>query len=83
MPHHGSGPDKLTVLGYFQYIPSIAANSVALVLFFLVSLIVAFQTLTCRSSRPRYMWVVVFTGGLEVCALLSSSLHRSCHNYYA
>ena len=64
--------DEETVLSYFQYIPSIVAASVVLALFFIVTLVVAIQTATCKRSRPRYMWVVVFTGGLEVRA---SSAH--------
>ncbi len=56
-------PKHLTVEKYFQYKPSLALNIVALVLFFLVTLIIAAQTIKYRS---RFMWLVVFTGCLEV-----------------
>ncbi|KAL0032603.1 hypothetical protein WJX77_010294 [Trebouxia sp. C0004] len=56
-------PKDLTVEKYFQYKPSLALNIIALVLFFLVTVVIAIQTIKYRS---RFMWVVVFTGCLEV-----------------
>ncbi|KAL0055876.1 hypothetical protein WJX82_005320 [Trebouxia sp. C0006] len=58
-----ASPKHLTVEKYFQYKPSLALNIVALVLFFLVTVIIAAQTIKYRS---RFMWLVVFTGCLEV-----------------
>ncbi len=56
-------PKHLTVEKYFQYKPSLALNIIALVLFFLVTIVIAIQTIKYRS---RFMWLVVFTGCLEV-----------------
>ena len=57
--HHG--PTR--VENYFQYKPSLALNIVALVLFILVTIAIAIQTIKYKS---RFMWLVVFTGCLEV-----------------
>ena len=56
-------PKHLTVEKCFQYKPSLALNIVALVLFFLVTVVIAIQNFKYRS---RFMWLVVFTGCLEV-----------------
>ena len=53
----------LRVEDYFQYKPSLALNTIALVLFALITLIIAVQTV---KHKKRYMWLIVFTGGLEV-----------------
>lgn len=57
----GDGPDR--VEDYFQYKPSLALNIVALVLFSAISVIIAAQTIR---YKQKHMWIVVFTGGLEV-----------------
>lgn len=54
-----------TVEAYFQYKPSLALNILALALFFLITTVIAVQTSKYR-PRCRFMWIVVFTGGLEV-----------------
>lgn len=54
-----------TVEAYFQYKPSLALNIIALALFFLITAVIAVQTSKYR-PRCRFMWIVVFTGGLEV-----------------
>lgn len=48
---------------YFQYKPSLALNIIALVLFGLITIVVAIQCVKCKIN---FMWVVVFTGALEV-----------------
>ena len=48
---------------YFQYKPSLALNIIALVLFGLITIVVAIQ---CVKYKSKFMWVVVFTGALEV-----------------
>ncbi|DBA83221.1 TPA: hypothetical protein ACH3X2_006734 [Trebouxia sp. C0005] len=62
-------PDN-TVENYFQYKPSLALSLVALVLFFTVATVIAIQTYKYR-PRCRFMWIVVFTGGLEVAGYIS------------
>ena len=62
-------PDN-TVEYYFQYKPSLALSLVALVFFFLISVVIAVQTIKYR-PRCRFMWIVVFTGGLEVAGYIS------------
>ncbi|DBA74093.1 TPA: hypothetical protein ACH3X1_010901 [Trebouxia sp. C0004] len=62
-------PDN-TVESYFQYKPSLALSLVALVLFFTVATVIAIQTYKYR-PRCRFMWIVVFTGGLEVAGYIS------------
>lgn len=63
LPFCTMAPKHLTVEKYFQYKPSLALNTVALVLFFLVTVVIAIQNVKYRS---RFMWLVVFTGCLEV-----------------
>ena len=67
----GDGPDSVT--DYFQYQPSLAFNIVALVLFSVITAILAIQTL---KYKQKYMWIVVFTGGLEmagyICHLIAT-----------
>lgn len=53
---------------YFQYKPSVALNSVALGLFAAVSAVIAVQTV---KYKQKYMWIVVFTGCLEVAGYVS------------
>lgn len=53
---------------YFQYSPSIPVNIVALVLFSAITVIIAVQNV---KYKQRYMWVVVFTGCLEVAGYVS------------
>jgi hypothetical protein len=62
-------PDN-TVESYYQYKPSLALSLVALVLFFTVATVIAIQTYKYR-PRCRFMWIVVFTGGLEVAGYIS------------
>ncbi len=62
-------PDN-TVESYFQYKPSLALSLVALVLFFAIATVIAIQTYKYR-PRCRFMWIVVFTGGLEVAGYIS------------
>lgn len=63
-----------TVEDYFQYKPSLALNVVALVLFLTVTVVIAIQTV---KYRHRFMWLVVFTGCLEIagyiCHLVATS----------
>lgn len=58
---------------YFQYKPSLPVNTVALALFSAVTVIIAVQNL---KYKHRYMWIIVFTGCLEVagyiCRLIAS-----------
>lgn len=63
-----SPPKHLTVEKYFQYKPSLALNVVALVLFFTVTVVIASQTV---KYRQRFMWLVVFTGCLEIAGYIS------------
>ena len=53
---------------YFQYKPNVALNSVALGLFAAVSAVIAVQTV---KYKQKYMWIVVFTGCLEVAGYVS------------
>jgi len=62
-------PDN-TVESYYQYKPSLALSLVALVLFFGIATVIAIQTYKYR-PRCRFMWIVVFTGGLEVAGYIS------------
>ena len=62
-------PDN-TVESYFQYKPSLALNIVAFLLFLAITVIIAAQTFRCR-PKSQFMWVVVFTGGLEVAGYIS------------
>ena len=62
-------PDN-TVESYYQYKPSLALSLVALVLFFTIATVIAIQTDKYR-PRCRFMWIVVFTGGLEVAGYIS------------
>lgn len=67
---NNDGPD--TVEDYFQYKPSLALNIIALVLFFSITVIISVQNVKYKS---KFMWVVTFTGCLEVagyvCHLIS------------
>lgn len=69
-------PDTNSITDYYQYSPSIALNVVALVLFFLITVVIAIQTFKLKS---KFMWLVVFTGCLEVtgyiCHLISSEVY--------
>lgn len=56
------------VEAYFQYHPSLAPNILALILFFLVTLVISVQN---GKHRSPYMWIVSFTGGLEVGGYIS------------
>ena len=56
------------VEAYFQYHPSLAPNILALILFLLVTLVISVQNVKHRSP---YMWIVSFTGGLEVGGYIS------------
>ena len=62
-------PDN-TSESYFQYRPSLALSLVALVLFSTIATVIAIQTHKYR-PRCRFMWIVVFTGGLEVAGYIS------------
>ena len=62
-------PDN-TVESYFQYKPSLALNIVAFVLFCGITCIIAVQTFALR-PKCRFMWVVVFTGCLEISGYIS------------
>lgn len=53
---------------YFQYTPSEALNIVALALFSAVTLNIAVQTVR---HKQKYIWVIVFTGCLEVADYIS------------
>ena len=53
---------------YFQYTPSEALNIVALALFSAVTLNIAVQT---GKYKQKYMWIIVFTGCLEVAGYIS------------
>ena len=55
------GPDAVT--DYFQYSPSLALSIVALALFFAITVIISLQNLWHRS---KFMWIITFTGCLEV-----------------
>lgn len=57
----GDGPKSVT--DYFQYQPSLALNIVALVLFSVITAILALQTL---KYKQKYMWIIVCTGGVEI-----------------
>ncbi|KAL3130264.1 hypothetical protein ABBQ38_008096 [Trebouxia sp. C0009 RCD-2024] len=57
-----------SVEDYFQYKPSEALNIVALALFSAVTLNIAVQTV---KYKQKYMWIVVFTGCLEVAGYIS------------
>lgn len=67
----GDGPDAVS--DYYQYNPSVALNIVALALFALITIVIAVKTF---KYKQKYMWIVVFTGGLEVagyiCHLIST-----------
>ena len=71
-----SPSDDNSITDYFQYKPSVALNVVALVLFFLITVVIAFQTIRYKS---KFMWLVVFTGCLEVtgyvCHLISTEVY--------
>lgn len=68
------GSESLTVEDYFQYKPSLALNIIALVLFFSITAIISVQNVKYKS---KFMWVVTFTGCLEVagyiCHLISTT----------
>ena len=64
--------DSVDVISYFQYVPSLPANIIALVAFFLVTCLLAWQT--WRSVDGRMMWIIVLTGKL---VLLSQHEHSS------
>jgi len=65
------GPDNVT--DYFQYQPSLALNIVALVLFTAITVIISVQNFRYKS---KFMWIVTFTGCLEIagyiCHLIST-----------
>lgn len=65
--HMTAGSDG-TIEEYFQYEPSLALSIVGLLLFLLVTVVLAIQT---YRYRVKFMWVVVFTGGLEVAGYIS------------
>lgn len=58
---------------YFQYTPSKPVNIVALALFSAITVVIAIQNV---GYKQKYMWIIVFTGCLEVagyiCRLISS-----------
>lgn len=57
-----------TVEDYFQYKPSLALNIVALILFLGITIIISVQNIKYKS---RFMWIVTFTGCLEVAGYIS------------
>ena len=57
-----------SVEDYYQYKPSIPVNIVALVLFSAITVIIAAQNV---KYKQRYMWVIVFTGCLEIAGYIS------------
>lgn len=57
-----------TVEDYFQYKPSLALNIVALILFTGITVIISVQNVRYKS---KFMWIVTFTGCLEVAGYIS------------
>ena len=57
-----------TVEDYFQYKPSLALNIVALILFTGITIIISVQNVRYKS---KFMWIVAFTGCLEVAGYIS------------
>ena len=55
--------DDNTVEDYFQYKPSLALNIVALTLFLGITIIISVQNVRYKA---KFMWIVTFTGCLEV-----------------
>lgn len=55
------GPDS--VEDYFQYKPSLALNIIALVLFFSITVIISLQNIRYKA---KFMWIITFTGCLEI-----------------
>ena len=62
-----AGPDG-TVEEYFQFKPSLALSLIGLLLFLLITVVIAVQT---YRHRAKFMWIVVFTGGLEIAGYIS------------
>lgn len=64
-----SGDDVFnTVEDYFQYKPSLALNIIALTLFLGITVVISIQNAQLKS---RFMWIVSFTGCLEVAGYVS------------
>ena len=60
--------DEGTAAEYFQYEPSLALGLIGLLFFTFITVVIALQTL---KHRVKFMWIVVFTGGLEVAGYIS------------
>ena len=69
--------DEGTAAEYFQYEPSLALSLIGLLFFTFITVVIALQTLR---HRVKFMWIVVFTGGLEVAGYISHLIAAETYN---